>query len=339
MRTNTFFGIFLSLFIFIFCWLATAQEYIIYEIKKGDTFFSLSRKFNVEIWEIQKENNITQLKTGQKIKIPSRKIKTHVVQKGETLFSISKKYNVDIEKIMGLNNLENPSIKVGQTLKIPSTQNLLPEEPQTINKTIYIVKKGDTIYSIAKKTGIPVDRLLKVNNMKINDKIYPGKIILLSNSPYPQIPKKNSSLSKRNLSKKPSSYNTSSIYLPIKLYLPTINMLRINFDSAKFARIVVTPNSKVLSVQKGNVTYIGEFGIFGNTVVIKHFDDLYSVYGMVLEPKVKVGQEVNSGDVIGYPSKNLISNEYEIKFSIIYKNKMFAPKNIFEQINISGAKK
>ncbi len=46
----------------------------------------------------------------------------YIVQKGESLYSISKKCGVSIEEIKKINHLSSTILKVGQALKLPSTQ-------------------------------------------------------------------------------------------------------------------------------------------------------------------------------------------------------------------------
>lgn len=60
---------------------------------------------------------------------------------------------------MSLNNLNSSLLSIGQTLKIP----ILEEEVIS-----YIVKSGDTLYSIARKYNTTVDNIKQKNNLKSN---------------------------------------------------------------------------------------------------------------------------------------------------------------------------
>ena len=66
-------------------------------------------------------------------------------QKGDTLYGIAKKYNTSVQAIKNDNNLQNDRLYIGQSLKI----NTSGKEP--LECIVYTVKKGDTLYSIAKK--------------------------------------------------------------------------------------------------------------------------------------------------------------------------------------------
>ena len=87
---------------------------------------------------------------------------TYKVKSGDTLYSIAKKYNISVNELKELNNLKNNNITVGQVLKIKSN---IPSEEVT-GKNYYIVKSGDTLYSIAKKYNTTVDEIKKLNNLK-----------------------------------------------------------------------------------------------------------------------------------------------------------------------------
>ena len=87
---------------------------------------------------------------------------TYKVKSGDTLYSIAKKYNISVDELKELNNLKNNNITVGQVLKIKSN---IPSKEVT-GKNYYIVKSGDTLYSIAKKYNTTVDEIKKLNNLK-----------------------------------------------------------------------------------------------------------------------------------------------------------------------------
>jgi len=94
------------------------------EVRKGDTLYSLSKKYDVPLKRLIAENNLSSpytLKVGQRLKLPTPK--THTVAKGDTLYSISKKHNVDIASLIELNGLDEPySINVGQKLDLPKSK-------------------------------------------------------------------------------------------------------------------------------------------------------------------------------------------------------------------------
>lgn len=82
---------------------------------------------------------------------------------------------------MVANGLTSEKIKVGQQLLVPydiPTTKPLPPSPLEDISSIYTVKKGDTLFSLAKKYKITVHELKKANNIK-TDQIYVGQSILV----------------------------------------------------------------------------------------------------------------------------------------------------------------
>ena len=111
-----------------------------YVIVKGDSFYTLAKKFGVSSKAIAAANpgvDSTRLKIGQKIKIPagvsgsSTKVlsasagtegaeRIHVVKSGEKLYTIAKAEGTTVKAIQAANNLHTTRILVGQKLKIPA---------------------------------------------------------------------------------------------------------------------------------------------------------------------------------------------------------------------------
>ena len=83
----------------------------------------------------------------------------YVVQKGDSLWSIAKKLGTTVDELKRLNNLTSNNLAIGQTLKIPgeSSENNIDE--------FYIVKSGDTLYSIARENGLTVQDIINLNNL------------------------------------------------------------------------------------------------------------------------------------------------------------------------------
>ena len=141
-----------------------------YTVKKGDSLYSIAKKYNTTVDELKRTNNLTSniLSIGQVLKLPSDKANdvekeentiSYTVQKGDSLYSIARKYDTTIDRIKDLNNLTTNLLSIGQVLLIPTDTNL---------ETTYTVQKGDSLYSIAKKYNTTVDRLKQLNNLSSN---------------------------------------------------------------------------------------------------------------------------------------------------------------------------
>lgn len=88
----------------------------------------------------------------------------YVVKKGDTLYSIAQKYGVSLNDLKRLNKLDSNTISIGQILTIPG---LIDIDDSNIGNT-YIVKRGDTLYSIAKIYNTTINKIKEVNNLTSN---------------------------------------------------------------------------------------------------------------------------------------------------------------------------
>jgi LysM repeat protein len=97
----------------------------------------------------------------------------HVVKPGENLTQIARYYGVTVQSIVNANNLWNPNvIYVGQRLRIP-----VPCEPPppTGCTTTYVVKRGEYLKLIAARYGTTINAIVRLNNIKNPNLIYPGQ--------------------------------------------------------------------------------------------------------------------------------------------------------------------
>ena len=139
-----------------------------YTVQSGDTLYGISKQFGVSVDELKRINNLTSntITKGQILKIPSTVTTIdYVVRKGDSLYSIAKKYNTTVKDIVRLNNLTSNNLAVGQQLIIAIDDNVTTT-PTTYKD--YVVKKGDSLYSIANKNNITVDEPKKINNLTSN---------------------------------------------------------------------------------------------------------------------------------------------------------------------------
>ena len=150
----------------------TSDEYV---VKKGDTLYSIARKYNTSVDNLKSINNITtdSLAIGQIIKLPSTSnvaSDTYIVKKGDSLYSIARTYNTSVDKLKEINNLTSNALAIGQVLKLPSSN--------ASEKVVYTVKKGDSLYSIAREYGTTVDAIKKLNNITSNTLSIGQKLLL-----------------------------------------------------------------------------------------------------------------------------------------------------------------
>ncbi|MBD3635723.1 MAG: LysM peptidoglycan-binding domain-containing protein, partial [Crocinitomicaceae bacterium] len=114
-------------------------NYIIHEVQRKHTLYSIAKEYNIEIKDIITSNPQVEegLKKGMRLRIPVAKLKsekneaeyvvpaaispyvTHYVEPKDTLYSLSKEYAVTIDSIKWVNNGLLGGLKVGQLINIP----------------------------------------------------------------------------------------------------------------------------------------------------------------------------------------------------------------------------
>lgn len=141
-----------------------------YTVKNGDTLYSIATSYGISVEELKRANNLTSnnLYIGQELKVlttntnptePSNDYQIYTVKKGDSLWSIAREFNISIPEIIDLNNLETINLKVGDQLKVPK---------KSSSSNTYIVKNGDTLWSIARENNISVSELKETNNLSNN---------------------------------------------------------------------------------------------------------------------------------------------------------------------------
>ena len=88
---------------------------------------------------------------------------TYTVKAGDTLYGISNQFGVSVTELANLNNVNALTLQIGQILTIPNTSGTNPN-----NMFMYTVKKGDNLYSIARKFNTTVQEIKRKNNLNSN---------------------------------------------------------------------------------------------------------------------------------------------------------------------------
>ena len=143
----------------------------LYQVKTGDTLYSIANKYNISVNELKTINNLNNnnLAVGQLLNVPSglSLVNSYIVEKGDTLYSIAKKFDISVNKLKEYNNLNNNLLNVGQKILIPIDED-----------TTYIVKSGDTLYKIAREFNTSVDEIKRLNNLG-NNILSIGQILIV----------------------------------------------------------------------------------------------------------------------------------------------------------------
>jgi membrane-bound lytic murein transglycosylase D len=120
------------------------------------------------------------------------------VTRKDTLAGIAKEYGTSVAVIVKLNDLKGGKVTAGQTLKIPAISGPLPDKvllaasrvdrPETDvagrkqRQIVYRVRAGETLSSIARRHGVPVSTLARLNNMSSQDNVIKGQRLVIKAS-------------------------------------------------------------------------------------------------------------------------------------------------------------
>ncbi len=180
---------------------AVATTYI---VQKGDNLSSIAKKNNVSVAEIKEWNKLTNASIQLGMSLQVAKIEAsdveliasttktenveYIVKKGDNLGNISKKFGSTIDDLKLWNNLNDNNIAVGHSLIVAKSQVEIENKAvaNTFNKKEslastsksknhdYLVKKGDSLYSISKKyPGVSISDIKKWNNIN-GEELKPG---------------------------------------------------------------------------------------------------------------------------------------------------------------------
>ena len=286
---------FISIFLFLsFCIFADTS----YKVNKGDTIYSISRKYQITVAELRAANNLSEndvLKAGQKLIIPEADISTAValsgnnnnksdspvntsntteieVKKGDTLYSLSKKYGLTVADLLAINNLDSSSvIKVGQKLKVRTTslsnasQN--KSKAANVNNDIKVVEKAPDTRTYGATVTADTNTKWPVSNPKITQ--VKGKI--------------------------------SGVQLSAK------------------------ENEKVLCIHEGTVMYVGTYRGFGQVIFVQSKTGLIYAYTGLGSVKVKKGEYVVAAAELGSAGIDPISGKSQITFMVFQNGQPIDP--------------
>ena len=96
--------------------------------------------------------------------VPVSGLNYYVVKKGDSLWSIARANGLTVDELKSLNNLSSNVLHVGDTLLISSADSTGDDG----NDNYYVVKSGDTLWSIARKYNLSVNELKALNNLSSN---------------------------------------------------------------------------------------------------------------------------------------------------------------------------
>lgn len=174
----------------------TVGDTALYPVAKGDTLWALSRRFGVDLdtlLTINGEVDPSRLQVGQLVTIPggqpmaSAETLAFPVSEGDTLAGIAKRFDVSVADLLAANPGVDPlRLQVGQVLRVPSSLAAVAASgsgrpspakapvpmanPADASPAVggaaraHTVSLGDTVWDIARRYGISVERILSENS-------------------------------------------------------------------------------------------------------------------------------------------------------------------------------
>jgi LysM repeat protein len=244
----------------------------------------------------------------------------HIVAKGETLYAIARKYDITVDSLAKANTISDPSkLFVGMKLTIPARSGeapvgtgptvypgpastpvpaAAPISATAPSKTIeYVVKKGDTLYGIAKSHGVTVDAIMKSSAMSTMT-IKQGQKLRIPGNPEPKY----------------------VIAAPAPALPPAGTLWPANGSVAylkgklKGVSIATGGATGIQAIRAGTVITAGPFRGFGQVAFVQAADGLVYVYGGATELSVRLGDAVRKGSIIGRTGSDKDASAYFFVF-------------------------
>ena len=235
---------------------------------------------------------------------PRGEILEYKIEQGDTLSEIANRYGVSVESIRWANNLEEGEVlKPGQVIKIPP-----------VTGVIHRVRKGDTVYSIAKYYKTDAQGIVDYPyNTFVNDETFElavGQILIVPDGVMPKS-------EKVYLAQK--TPNAGTVVASGNFVWPTQGVITQGFKwYHKAIDIANDMGTLILAADSGKVVVAGwpdNVG-YGNRVVIDHGNGFVTLYGHLSKIAVSEGQTVRRGEVIGYMGSTGRSTGPHLHFEI-----------------------
>ena len=220
--------------------------------------------------------------------VPEKKIpekSEYIVKQGDTLSEIAQTHGMTMDILLANNpNISVRNLKIGQKLTIVSE-----------NGIFYKVEKGDSLYKIASKFKMKVDDITAYND--IDDKTLKiGESLFLKNPDLKAL--------KRTSGGSSTVVASAGFRFPVEYrgvnspygsrFHPVLK--RYIFHSGVDLKARYVP---LRASQSGKVSYAGYMNGYGKIIILKHSSGYETRYAHLDKIGVKVGQNVNKGDLIG----------------------------------------
>lgn len=248
------------------------------------------------------------------------RIVEYTVQAGDTVSTIAEKFGVTVDTIRWQNNLASrDAIKVNQVLEI------LP-----LSGVTHKVRKGDTVYSIAKKYDVDAQAIVNYPfNVFVNDETFElaiGQVLVVPGGVKPEEVQWSPVARVRQVTPDAGTVVASGQFV-----WPAQGSITQYFAwYHKALDIANRAAPPILAADSGTIVVAGwldNYG-YGNRVIIDHGNGLRTLYAHLSRIYVNVGQTVNRGDAIGQMGSTGRSTGTHLHFEVIQNGTTINPLSV-----------
>jgi len=260
-------------------------------------------------------NPFASLPKERQVNLSNGSVISYTVQEGDTLSKIAERYGMTLRELVEENKLTNPNmLGIGMKLVVKK------------DETTHMVEQGETVDSIAKRYYVTKEEIAAHNPVvKILDgELYVGQVLRI---PLPQSqPMLSGNVGVRRQAAAIGSRSSARARLmdwPIAA--PTVTS-GFGMRWGKMHKGIDLWNedkgkTQILAAKDGKVTEAGANRAgYGYMVVLDHGDGLQTMYAHMRKIIVQVGDEVKSGDTLGYMGRSGDSTDYHLHFEVRQDN-------------------
>ncbi len=292
-----------------------APSYFGYFLGKGDTLYSLARRYHVTVEQLKEDNHIT----------------------SPTDLAIGKMLR--IRRVAGAQTPPRPTAPAPPA---PSPTPPMPETGHKLSYFVYNVRKGETLYSLAHRFHVTVQELKEDNHITTPTDLPVGKPLLIRHVPGAEQPPGPSSEAGPAPVVGPRRAVAEALLNRGKpgsqFWWPTGGTLARRFGqevrgfSDPSIAIRAAAGTEVYAVADGKVVSVVLGGdnaqsVWGNVVSIEHAGDMTSWYAHLARVLVKEGERVRKGEAIGTVGRTGQAPEPMLAFRLYHDNRPVDPLN------------
>lgn len=224
--------------------------------------------------------------------------------------------------------------------KYPAKQKQKIAEKKT---TIYeqgvwhTVKKGENLYRISLYYEVPREEIKKANKMDSDSIVVGQRLLIPGTKKKPPLvaltPDYTPVVEEKKLPEDMPEKKPDVKIVKEKDFLwPVEGKIICNYGELgnRGIDILTKPSAEVKAAKDGKVAYVGSTTKYGETVIIEHLDEIFTVYGHDMIVKVKQGQNVKAGTVIAEMKNSSQARRY-LHFEIRKRNKPLNPLEYLEK--------